>query len=354
MKHHSTAPLDRAVQKRQKHEPTRRAWLLRHGSAIAGACVLAALVGASQSTLAQDGYPSKPVTIVVGFPPGTATDTVSRVLAERLSQRLGQQFIVDNRPGAGGSIAAGIGARAKPDGYTLLVVGAASQAINPHLYNKLTYDAKKDFAPIGQLAWLPYLFVVNKDNPAKDLRQFLAQAKKSPNSVTYASTGVGTGAHLVMSVLLAKAGVQMVHVPYKGSGQAQTDLLGGQVMCSFDTMVSELAMVKSGKLKALAISTPRRSEIFPDVPTVAEQGFPGFDLGVWLGLIGPAGLPAEIQNRLAKEVNLILAEPETRTKLIQLGTEVRGTSSPQEFGKIIRTDYEYWGKVVRDFNVKAD
>ncbi|MGO4330961.1 MULTISPECIES: Bug family tripartite tricarboxylate transporter substrate binding protein [unclassified Cupriavidus] len=332
-----------------------RPLLMRRRTFVSIATILAVVLGsASVLAIAQDVYPSKPVTIVVGFPPGTATDTVARVMAERLSKRLGQQFIVDNRPGAGGSIGAGIGARAKADGYTLLIGASAPQAINPHLYSKLTYDAQKDFAPIGLLTWLPYLFVVSKENSAKDLKQFLDAARKAPNTLSYATTGVGTTSHLVMSVLMSKAGVKMVHVPYKGSSQAQTDILGGQVACTFDTLVSELAMVKSGKLKALAVSTPKRTEILPGVLTAAEQGFPGFDMGAWLGLITPAGVSADIRKKLAKEVNIILQEPETRTKLTQLGAEVRTTSSPTEFGAFMKSEYDSWGKIVRDFDVKAE
>lgn len=311
-----------------------------------------ALLIAGSVAQAQEKYPSKPVTIVVGFPPGTATDTVARLVGEKLSQRLGQQFIVDNRPGAGGSIGAGIGARAKPDGYTIMIGASAPQAINPHIYSKLSYDARKDFSPIGLLVWLPYLFVVAPDNPAKDLNGWLENARRNPSSVNYGTSGIGTTSHLVMSVLLSRAGVTMSHVPYKGSTQVQTDIIGGQVNATFDTMVSLLPMVKGGKLKALAVSTPKRTELLPNVPTVAEQGFPGFDMGAWLGLVAPAGVPAEIRNKLATEVNAILAEPETRKKLTQLGAEVRTSSSPEEFDGFLKREYEDWGKIVHEFNVK--
>ncbi|MGE8613138.1 MAG: Bug family tripartite tricarboxylate transporter substrate binding protein [Achromobacter veterisilvae] len=215
---------------------------------------LAALLAAAAWTAAgparaQAPYPARPVTILVGFPPGTATDTVARMLGDRLAQRLGQQFIVENKPGAGGSIAAGLGARAKPDGYTLMIGASAPQAINPHVYPNLNYDARKDFAPIGLLTWLPYLFVVGPDNPARNLNEFLAAVKAKPDQYTYATTGVGTTSHLVTSVLLSKAGARMIHVPYKGSSQAQTDIVGGRTYATFDTMVSSLALVKAGRAR---------------------------------------------------------------------------------------------------------
>ncbi|WP_424626201.1 Bug family tripartite tricarboxylate transporter substrate binding protein [Achromobacter marplatensis] len=319
--------------------------------ALATAAPLWAVSAAAQ---AQDAaYPSKPVTILVGFPPGTATDTVARMLSERLAQRMGQQFIVENKPGAGGSIAAGLGARAKPDGYTLMIGASAPQAINPHVYPNLNYDARKDFAPIGLITWLPYLFVVSPDNPAGNLKDFLATAKARPNQLTYATTGIGTTSHLVTAVLLSKAGAAMVHVPYKGSSQAQTDIVGGRTTATFDTMVSSLAMVKSGRLKALAVSTPERVAMLPDVPTVAEQGFPGFDMGAWLGLIAPAGIPPAIQDRLAREMNAVLADATVRERLGDLGAQVRTTPTPAAFGAMMKNEYESWGAIVRDFNVKA-
>ncbi len=317
------------------------------------AALLAGAAWASAPACAQDPYPSKPVTILVGFPPGTATDTVARMLGDRLAQRLGQQFIVENKPGAGGSIAAGLGARARPDGYTLMIGASAPQAINPHVYPNLNYDARKDFAPIGLLTWLPYLFVVSPDNPARNLGEFLAAVKAKPDQYTYATTGVGTTSHLVTSVLLAKAGARMIHVPYKGSSQAQTDIVGGRTYATFDTMVSSLALVKAGRLKALAVSTPERVPSLPDVPTVAEQGFPGFDMGAWLGLIAPAGIAPPIQEKLAAEVNAVLADPAVRDKLADLGAQVRTTATPAEFGALMKSEYESWGRVVRDFNVKA-
>ncbi|QVQ28357.1 Bug family tripartite tricarboxylate transporter substrate binding protein [Achromobacter deleyi] len=326
---------------------------MRYATTLALA-LAATFSAAGAAVQAQEApYPAKPVTILVGFPPGTATDTVARMLGERLAQRMGQQFIVENKPGAGGSIAAGLGARARPDGYTLMIGASAPQAINPHVYPNLNYDARKDFAPIGLITWLPYLFVVSPDNPARNLTEFLAAVKAKPGQYTYATTGIGTTSHLVTAVLLSKAGAAMVHVPYKGSSQAQTDIVGGRTYATFDTMVSSLAMVKAGRLKALAVSTTERVSTLPDVPTVAEQGFAGFDMGAWLGLIAPAGIPPAIQDRLAREMNAVLADPAVRDKLADIGAQVRTTASPASFGAMMKSEYDSWGKVVREFNVKA-
>jgi len=335
--------------------PPALAFARRRLAAALALAMAAPLWAASAAALAQDApYPAKPVTILVGFPPGTATDTVARMLSERLAQRMGQQFIVENKPGAGGSIAAGLGARAKPDGYTLMIGASAPQAINPHVYPNLNYDARKDFAPIGLITWLPYLFVVSPDNPARDLKDFLATAKAKPGQLTYATTGMGTTSHLVTAVLLSKAGATMVHVPYKGSSQGQTDIVGGRTTATFDTMVSSLAMVKSGRLKALAVSTPERVAMLPDVPTVAEQGFPGFDMGAWLGLIAPAGIPPAIQERLAREMNAVLADTAVRDKLGELGAQVRTTPTPAAFGAMMKSEYDAWGAIVSEFKVKAN
>ena len=235
-----------------------------------------------------------------------------------------------------------------------MIGASAPQAINPHVYRNLNYDARTDFAPIGLITWLPYLFVVNPDNPAHNLKEFLAAAKAKPDQLTYATTGIGTTSHLVTAVLLSKAGAAMVHVPYKGSSQGQTDIVGGRTTATFDTMVSSLAMVKSGRLKALAVSTPERVAMLPDVPTVAEQGFPGFDMGAWLGLIAPAGIPPAIQERLAREMNAVLADTAVRDKLGELGAQVRTTPTPAAFGAMMKSEYDAWGAIVSEFKVKAN
>ena len=306
----------------------------------------------SSSLVALAAYPDRPVTIIIGFPPGTGTDTVTRIMADRLSQRMGQQFLVENKVGVAGSIGAGIASKAKPDGYTLLVSASAPMSINPHIYKTLSYSPLTDFTPIGMLVWLPYLMVVNPNDPANTLQQFLANAQKSPTPVNYGSTGNGATSNLVMSVLAKRANIEMTQVPYKGSSQAQADVIGGQLPVTFDTLSSSIAMVRAGKLKPLAVATLKRTELAPDIPTVVEQGFPGFEIGAWLGLFGPVGLPPAIQKTLLNEINLILQEPETRAKLAKGGAEVRSSSSSGEFSVFLKNDYENTGKLIRDFNIK--
>jgi len=306
----------------------------------------------SSSFVALAAYPDRPVTIIIGFPPGTGTDTVTRIMADRLSQRMGQQFLVENKVGVAGSIGAGIAAKAKPDGYTLLVSASAPMSINPHIYKNLTYSPLTDFTPIGMLVWLPYLMVVNPNDPANTLQQFLANAQKSSTPISYGSTGNGATSNLVMSVLAKRANIEMTQVPYKGSSQAQADVIGGQLPVTFDTLSSSITMVRAGKLKPLAVATLKRTELAPEIPTVVEQGFPGFEIGAWLGLFGPAGLPPAIQKTLLNEINLILQEPETRAKLAKAGAEVRTSPSSTEFAVFLKNDYDNTGKLIRDFNIK--
>ena len=306
----------------------------------------------SSPFIALAAYPDRPVTIIIGFPPGTGTDTVTRIMADRLSQRMGQQFLVENKVGVAGSIGAGIAAKAKPDGYTLLVSASAPMSINPHIYKNLTYSPLTDFTPIGMLVWLPYLMVVNPNDPANTLQQFLANAQKSSTPISYGSTGNGATSNLVMSVLAKRANIEMTQVPYKGSSQAQADVIGGQLPVTFDTLSSSIAMVRAGKLKPLAVATLKRTELAPEIPTVVEQGFPGFEIGAWLGLFGPVGLPPTIQKTLLNEINLILQEPETRAKLAKAGAEVRTSPSSTEFAVFLKNDYDNTGKLIRDFNIK--
>lgn len=298
-------------------------------------------------------YPSKTVSVIVGFPPGTATDTVARVLCERLTARLGRPFIVDNRPGQGGSMGAAAAANAAPDGYTLVVSATAPLAINPNLYPKLSYDPRRDFAPIGLHSWLPYVLVTNPRTGINSLQELLARAKANPDQLTYASIGNGSTSHLLMTMLLQQTGVKVVHIPYKGSAQSQTDLIAGLVDLTFDTMVTVMPHVKSGRLKALATSGISRSQFAPEIPTVDEQGVSGFDAGAWLGLLAPAGTPKPIVDKLNKELNLILAEPDTRKRLLGLGSEPL-KSTPEEFAAHIRSEYAKWGQRVRESGAKIE
>ena len=302
---------------------------------------------------AASGYPTRPVAIIIGFPPGTATDSVGRLLGDRLTQRLGQTFIIENKPGQGGSIGAAAAARAAPDGYTLLLSATAPLAINQHLYQKLTYDSTRDFAPIGLTSWLPYALVVNSNSGINSLEEFLARARAKPGELTYASIGNGTTGHLLVSMLMQQTGIKLNHIPYKGSAQAQTDLLGGRVDVTFDTLVSVMPHVKAGTLKALAVSTLNRSKYAPEIPSLNELGLTGFDAGAWLGLLAPVGTPAPIVEKLNRELNAVLDEPETQRRLLAMGAEIL-KGSPAEFSSHIRNEQEKWGKRVREAGVKIE
>lgn len=302
----------------------------------------------------EPAYPIKAVTITIGFPPGTATDVLARMLAEGLSTRLGQPFIVDNRAGMGGSIGASYVARAKPDGYTLVIGATAPISINPHIYPSLSYQPEKDFTPIASLIWIPLLLVTAPSVKADSLQQLIAMARSEPGKLSFASTGNGTTSHLLMEMLTAEANVKLTHIPYKGSAQAQTDIIGGRVTCSFDTLASALPLVRAGKLKALAVSTPQRTSALPNVPTVAEQGFPGFGVVAWTGMLAPKGTPPAVIDQLARALKEINEDPGFREKMIAQGNEVRPQIAKQEFQSFLQHDYDSWGKVVSQFNVKIE
>ena len=304
---------------------------------------------------AQDNapWPSKPVTLVVGFPPGTATDSVARVLADRFTTRLGQSFVIDNKPGQGGSVGAAAAAKAKPDGYTFVVSATAPMSINPYVYSRLTYDPVKDFAPVGIHTWLPYAIVVNASTPIQTYQDLKAAATADPGKMTYASIGNGTTSHLIMMLLQQRTGMKLTHVPYKGSSQAQTDLIGGQVDLTFDTVVSMMPHIKSGKLRPLAVSTLKRSPLLPDTPTLHELGVTNFEVGAWLGMLAPVGTPKPIIDKLNQELNLALDDEAVRAKLMGMGSEIL-KSTPEEFGTFIRKENERWSKLVRETGAKVD
>lgn len=311
-------------------------------------------VTAAVTSVAQAAFPDKPVTLYVGFPPGTSTDTIARILAEQFSKRWGQSVIVENKAGVGGSLAAAQLARAKPDGQTLILSATAPMSINPHVYANVGYDPLTSFAPIGQTTWLPYALVVKPDFPAKDFQSMIALAKKEPGKLTYASIGMGTTSHLIMAMLEAKTGAKFTHVPYKGSAQSQADIIGGNVDMTFDTLVSVLPMVSSNRLRAIAVSTAERTPIAPTIPTLAEQGLPGFDTGAWLGMFAPAGTPAATIDRIFTDLNDIMKDETIRNRLLGLGSEVRTSASPAAFAEMVRQDNAMWGKLVKENDVKAN
>jgi tripartite-type tricarboxylate transporter receptor subunit TctC len=310
----------------------------------------AALPAVSRIARAQ-AYPSRPVRIIVGFPPGGGVDIVARLIGQWLSERLGQQFIVDNRPGAGSNIAAEAVVRSQPDGYTLLLVFSAN-ATNATLYDKLNFNFIRDIAPVGGIIRVPGVMVVNPSFSTRTVPEFIAYATANPGKVNMASGGNGTPPHVSGEQFKMMAGVNMVHVPYRGGAPALTDLLGGQVQVMFASMPSSIEYIRAGKLRALAVTTATRSEALPDIPTVANF-VPGFEASEWTGLGVPKSTPAEIIGRLNKEINAALVDPKIREKLADLGGTVLA-GSPADFGKLIAEETEKWGKVIRAANIRAD
>lgn len=310
-----------------------------------------AICGGSLNAQAAD-YPDKPITILVGFPPGTSTDSVARIIGERLSKELGQPVIVKNRPGVGGSLAIGELAKMKPDGYTIALSASGPLGINPHLLKNLNYDALNDFAPIGQTSWLPYLLVINKTKGLDTFEKMIAYARANPDKLNYSSIGMGTTSHLLMAMLLDKTGTKMVHVPYTGSSQSQADVIGGNVDMTFDTLVTTLPHVKSGRLTALGVSTSDRANLDPSIPTLQEKGVPNFNMGAWLGFVAPKGTPDDIVKKLHDEVNRALKDPEIAQRLEALGTQVVMSPSPQVFSQLIVKNYATWGELIKQAGVE--
>ncbi len=314
--------------------------------------LVAATVLSAGAAAAQD-YPTKTVTLVVPFAPGGSSDLISRLVAQKLSESFKQQFIVENRAGGAGNIAMQAVARAAPDGYTLILGHIGVLAVNPAMFARLPYDPVKDFAPISMLATVPSVVVVNPKVPAKTLKEFIALAKAKPNSVTYGSAGNGSSGHLAMEYLSQTAGIDMVHVPYKGTGPMLTDLMGGQTQATFTGAVPMLPHIKSGKLRPLAVGSAKRVPSLPDVPTVAESGYPGFETSQWYGILAPAKTPAPLIAKLSAEINRILKLPDVNERLTADGAYPRGTT-PEEFAAFIQTEMSRWGKVVKTAGIKAD
>ena len=306
---------------------------------------------AADSALAQP-YPSKPIRFVVPYPPGGPTDILGRAVAQALTESLGQTVVVENKPGASGMIGAEQVAKAAPDGYTILV-NASIHVINPSLYSKTTFDAMHDFAPVTQIASVPLILVVGQPVKANSVRELIALAKASPGKLTFASSSVGAAPHLAGELLKRMAGIDIVHVPYKGSGPATTDLIGGHVTMMIDSMPSSIAHVKSGKLKVLGVSTAKRVPALPDVPTIAESGLPGFDIATWYGVWAPAKTPKEIVSKVSSEIANALKRPDLKERLAGLGAEGVG-STPAEFAAYCESEFKRWAKVVKDSGAKLD
>ena len=312
----------------------------------------AAVLGLASGAAFAQAWPVKPISLIVPFPAGGTTDVLARAVGQELSKSLGQPVIVESRPGAGATLGADFVAKAKPDGYTLLM-GAVHHTIATSVYKKLPYDFQKDLAPISTVALVPNVLVVNPNVPAKTVKELLALARAEPGKLTYGSNGNGTSQHLIGAQFEAMGGVQMLHVPYKGSGPLTTDLLGGQISMSFDTITPVLAQVRAGKLRALAVTTLKRSPALPDVPTLDESGLKGFDLGTWFGLLAPAGTPKEIVTRLNTELVKIINAPEFRKKMDDIGAQPVG-DSPEQMARQIRADTERFATLVKQAKVSID
>jgi tripartite-type tricarboxylate transporter receptor subunit TctC len=296
-------------------------------------------------------YPSRPVRLIVGFAPGGGNDITARLMGQWLSERLGQPFVIENRPGAGTNVATEAVVNAVPDGYTILFV-APSAAINATLYEKLNFNFIRDLAPIAGIMRIPNVMVVNPSVPARTVPEFIAYAKANPGKINVASPGVGTSVHLSAELFKMMTGVDMVHVAYKGSAPSLTDLLGGQVQVSFATMPASIEFIRAGKLRALAVTTATRSPALPEVPTVGEF-VPGYEVSTWYGLCARMGTPTEVIDKINKEINAGLADPTLKARLADLGG-VTIAGSPGDFGKLIADETEKWAKVIRAANIKPE
>lgn len=296
------------------------------------------------------GYPSKTVHVVNTFTPGTSTDIVGRVVMQKVAEFWGQPVVTENRAGGGGSIGSNIVAKAAPDGYTLLV-NSSAHAVNPAIYAKLPYDTLKDFIDIAPFAGQPNVLVVGPGSPIKSVADLIAEAKAKPGAVNFASAGVGTGTHLNLEKFKLATGINVTHVPYKGTPEVLSDLLGGRVDCYFAPISAAISAVRNGKLRALAVSTAKRSSQLPDVPTVAESGVPGFDFTLWFGLWGPAGMPANIVEKINRDVGRAVASSDVREQLAKLGNDPM-TMTPTQFGQFVRREIEAYGKVVKAAGIK--
>jgi tripartite-type tricarboxylate transporter receptor subunit TctC len=313
------------------------------------ACAAALAVGSSMGLAHADTWPSKPITLVVPFPAGGTTDVLARALADRLAPALGQPVIVESKPGAGATLGADVVAKAKPDGYTLLV-GAVHHTIASSVYKKLPYDFQKDFQPLTVIALVPNVLVVNANLPVKNVAELVALGKTAKPELSYGSNGNGTAQHLIGTQFENLTGVKLLHIPYKGSGPLTTDLLGGQVTMSFDTITPVLPHIKAGKLRALAVTTGKRSSALPDVPSLAESGLKGFDTGTWFGVLAPVATPKEVTARLSSEMIKIIQSPDFRKRMEEIGAEPIG-NTPEQMAQQIKDDTERFGKLVRQANV---
>ena len=310
------------------------------------------LLGAAGTAFAQN-FPVKPIRMMIGFPPGGGTDIIGRIVAQKLGEALGQQIIVDNRGGASGQLAAELVSRAAPDGYTIMMAHISAVSILPSLVAKLPYDAQKDFAPVSLAAIGPNLLVVHPSVPAKSVKELVALAKARPGQLQYASPGAGTVQHLAGELFKLQAKVDMLHVPYKGSGQSIIDLIAGHVHLDFDAVPPVINHVRSGKLRALAVTSAKRFSLLPDMPTVEESGVPGFDMSTWWGIVAPAAVSKDIIGKLNAEMVKAIRQPDVKEKISSVGADIVGNTS-EEFAAFIRAETEKYARIVKAANIKVD
>ncbi len=312
-----------------------------------------AAVALAAATLASAQYPNKPIKMLVPFPPAGSTDISARAVAGKLGERLGQPVVIENKPGAGGNIGTDLAAKSPPDGYTLVVGTVGTHAINASLYSKLPYDNIRDFAPVILLSTTPNVLVVPAASPAKSVRDVIAMAKAKPGEITFASSGSGTSIHLSGEMFKAMAGLDITHIPYKGSGPMLIDLMSGQVNMAFDNLSASMPHIKGGKLRALATTGATRALALPELPTVAEAGLPGYESTSWNAVFVPAGTPKEIIDRLNRELRAILESPETRRFFAEQGAE-SGGGTPEQLATLVRVETAKWARVVKDSGAKVD
>ena len=321
--------------------------ILVHGATCAAATAICTTLAMAQP------YPAKPVRLIVHFPPGGPTDMVARVVAQKMTEAWGQQYVIDNRPSAGGIIGVELVARAVPDGYTLLFGTGGSMAITPAIGKPLPYDVNRDFAPVGLVVINPQILVFHPSFAPNNIKELITYAKANPGKINYASVGPGSPNHLGIELLKSLAGINLVHIPYKGSSPAMTDLLGGQVSMLFNSMPTVIPHVKSGRLKGIAVGSAKRSAAMPDIPTVAESGVLGFDYVTWYAMFGPAALPKPIIAKLNAEIVKMLADRELAQRLAVQGAEP-SPGTPEQLGRYMREEQERWRKVIKSANLKLD
>jgi tripartite-type tricarboxylate transporter receptor subunit TctC len=319
--------------------------------ATALAIVFGAMLPAAAS--AQDAYPSKPIRLVVPFPPAGGTDVLSRAVAQSISNNTKWLIVIDNKPGAGGNIGLETAAKSPPDGYTIAMGQTANLAVNPALYSSMPFDPLKDFAPIAMISSQPLILVVDAKSPYKTLKELVDAAKANPGKINMASSSNGTIGHIGGELFQRRAGIKMTHVPYKGAGPVVTDLMGGSVDCFFGNTQAVGGLVTAGRLRALAVTSPKRLANFPNVPTVAELGYPGFEAATWSGLVAPAGTPQAVIDRINAEANKALGTAEMKQKLHEDGSTPLG-GSPKQFAEFIRAEHAKWGAAVREAGIKLD